>query len=201
MPKGPMNPERATFEILVSQYRADPQLLDRHLPEVSQIVRQVAKPTRASRPHFNLTEREKAYHVKELSKIRGADAPAAHQAVQALEHCAVLIEDDFMTPHVNHQLVNSLFKSAFGKSPGSVRKNTIFPIRESVEPIYHVSLVRGVVADLDVGMQLVSITVTSRKVRERSKMMRIVGIGNDSRTDVSVRHDDYLAEKALHGSS
>lgn len=203
MPKATQSPEKAAFEILVTQYRSDPGLLERHFPEVSQIVRQVVERSRVSRPYFSLTEREKAHHVKALAAVMESDAPSSQDAVKALEHCAVLIQDNFMTPHVNHPLVASLFKSAFGKSPRSIRKNTIIHIeeRETVEAIYHSSLVRGVVADLDLGMRLVSITVTPRKMSEGTKMMGIVGIGNDPRPDVSARHDDYLAEQAPHGSS
>lgn len=203
MPKATRSPEKAAFEMLVTQYRSDPGLLERHFPEVSQIVRQVVERSRASRPRFSLTEGEKAHHVKELAGVADMDAPSPKDAIKALEHCAVLIQDDFMTPHVNHQLVISLFKSAFGKSPSAIRKNTTIPMegQEAVEPIYRSSLIRGVVADLDLGMRLVSMTVTPRKMREGNKMMSIVGIGDDLCTDVSARHDDYLAEQAPHGSS
>ena len=203
MPKVTNSPEKAAFEILVSQYRADPKLLERHFPEVSQIVRQVSGRSRISRPHFSLTEREKAHHVTELAAVMEMKAPSSRDSIKALEHCAILIQDDFMTPYVNHQAIVSLFKSAFGKSPGSIRKNTTIPIegQEAVESVYHASLVRGVVADLDLGMRLVSITITPRKIREGRKMMGIVGIGDDPCPDVSVRHDDYLTERATHGSS
>lgn len=203
MPKVAQSPEKAAFEILVTRYRADPGLLERHFPEVSQIVRQVVERSRASRPRFSLTEGEKAHHVKELTGVSDMDVPSPQDAIKALEHCAVLIQDDFMTPHVNHQLVVSLFKVAFGKAPGAIRRNTTIPMegQEAVEPIYHSSLVRGVVADLDLRMRLVSITVTPRKMREGSNMMSIVGIGDDPCPDVSARHDHYLAEQEPHGSS
>lgn len=203
MPKAANSPEKATFEILVSKYRNDPEMFERHFPDVGQIMRQVVEPSRVSRPHFSLTEREKAHHIEAISAAVGSPEPSSQDAVKALESCAILIQDDFMTTHVDHQLVVSLFKMAFGKSPGSIGKNTIFPIEShgTGEPIYHSSLIRGVVADLDLGMRLVAITITRRKVREGNKMMGIVGIGHDSRTDVAARHDDYLTEQAPHGSS
>lgn len=203
MSKAANSPEKATFEILVSKYRNDPGMFERHFPDVGQIMRHVVEPSRVSRPHFGLTDREKAHHVEALSDVMDMPEPHSQDAINALESCAVLIQDDFMTPHVNHQLVVSLFKAAFGKAPGSIKKNMSLPIegRGTGEPIHHSSLIRGVVADLDSGMRLVSITVTRRKVREGNKMMDIVGIGRDSRTDVAARHDDYLAEQAPHGSS
>ena len=58
------------------------------------------------------------------------------------------------------------------------------------------------VADLDTEMRLVSITIIPRKIREGRKMMSIVGIARDSRNDISINHDEILAEiqyDELHG--
>ena len=117
-------------------------------------------------------------------------------AIKALEHCAYLIRDDALPGHMRYKAFASLFKAVSGKSPGSFSKNTNIPIDETrgAEPDHHVSMIRGVVLNLDVEMRLVSITVTPRKLRERKKMMSIVGIGHDTKTDVARRHDDYLDE-------
>ena len=51
-------------------------------------------------------------------------------------------------------------------------------------------------------MRLVSITIAPSKIREGKRMMRLVGIAHDSRDDVSINHDEYLAEiyyDELHG--
>ncbi len=203
MPNTPNSPEKAAFEFLVSKYKADPNLFKRSFPDVSRIVRQAVEPNRVSRPRFSLTETEKAHRVKGLTAVMDMDTPSSQDAVKAIEHCAILIQDDFMTPHVNRQSIVSLFKSAFGKSPGSIRKNTTIPIEgyETGQPVYYSSLIRGVVANLDLEMRLVSLAITPRKVREGNKMMRIVGMGRDPNPDVSVRHDDYLADRTWHGSS
>lgn len=197
------SPEKAAFEILVSRYRTDPKLFEQHFPDISPIVRQVVEPKRISRQPFSLTERERAHRVKELTAIVDKLEPSPQDAIRALEHCAVLIQDDFMTPHVSHKLVVSLFKSAFGKSPGSIRENTTIEIdvKGKTEPIYKSSLVRGVVAHLNLDMRVVSVEITPHRVREGNKMMGIVGIGKDCSSDVAIRHDDYMAEQAPHGSS
>ena len=155
-----------------------------------------------TRPIFRLSDREKAHHVEALSRVLERQDLASRDAVNALESCAVLIQDDFMTPHVDHQSVVSLFKAAFGVAPKAIRENTSIPIEGhgTGDPVCHSSLVRGVVAELDLGMRLVSITVTPHKVREGNKMMGIVGIGQDSRTDVAARHDYYLAKQPPHDS-
>ena len=156
-----------------------------------------------TRPIIRLSDREKAHHVASLSCVLERRELASSDAVKALESCAILVQDDFMTPHVDHQSVVLLFKAAFGKTPAAIRENTSIPIEGhgTEEPVYHSSLVRGVIAELDPGMRLVSITVTPRKVREGNEMMGIVGIGQDSRTDVAARHDDYLDEQSPHDSS
>ena len=136
------------------------------------------------------------FHAKTLEAILDASEPHPQDAVRGLEHCAVLVQDDLMTPHVDRDKALRLFKAAFGKSPGSFRKNTVVPIegRGTGEPVYRSSLIRGVVANLDLEMKLVSVTVTPRLIREGNKLMGIVGIAHDASDDVSVKHDDYLAE-------
>ena len=153
-----------------------------------------------TKPIFRLSDSEKAHHVETLSSALAKLEPSSQDAVNALESCAILVQDDFMTPHVDHRLVVELFKAAFGTVPNAIRENTSIPIegRGTGEPVYHSSLVRGVVAELDPEMRLVSITVTPQKVREGDKMMGIVGIGQDPRADVAARHDDYLAEQPPH---
>ena len=61
------------------------------------------------------------------------------------------------------------------------------------------SMTRGVILNLDGDMRLVSATVIPHKIRERDRLMSIVGIGHDSKTDVAARRDDYLAEISPHG--
>jgi hypothetical protein len=114
----------------------------------------------------------------------------------------MLVQDDSLPEDVDYETLVSLLRAAIGKSPGSFKSVKIVPIKdgEGRELINHVSLVRGVVLDLDRDMRLVSITVTPRKVRERRKLLRFVGIGKDIASDVALRHDDYLAEIEPHAA-
>ncbi len=198
--------EKAAFDLLVTKYRANPKSFERQFPsDVSQIVRQAMEPYRVSRPPFRMTEREKRHRADSLNAVLDMEEIPPQDAIKGIEHCAVLIQDETLTPHVNRDRVLTLFKAAYGKSPESYRKNTAIPIEGSGTgaPIYHSSLLRGVVADLDLEMRLVSITITPSKIREGKRMMSIVGIGRgDSSDDVSINHDDYLAEiyyDELHG--
>lgn len=197
--------EKATFDLLVTKYRANPKSFERQFPsDVSQIVRKAVAPYRVSRPPFRMTEREKRHRADSLNSTLDMAKIPPQDAIKGIEHCAVLIQDETLTHHVNRDRVITLFKAAYGKSPESYRKNTVIPIEGGTEePVYHSSLLRGVVADLDLEMCLVSITITPSKIREGKRMMRLVGIGRgDSRDDVSINHDDYLAEiyyDELHG--
>ena len=131
------------------------------------------------------------------------DKLTPEHATEGLEHCAALIRDDSLPDDIGYDTLVRMFKGAFGKSPGSYKVNTVIPAdgESNGEPTYNISLVRGVVLNLDLGMRLVSVTVTPRKVRERRKLMGIVGIGRDPASDVSAKHDEYLAEQSPHAGS
>ncbi len=199
----PESLEKLAFQILVSKYQADPSWFDRHLPEVGEIVRQAASQSRRSRSPFGLTDREKDHHIEALLSVESAGKLGSLDAIRALEHCAYLIRDNSLPDCMDYGSLVPLFKAAFGKSPGSFRKNTTIPIEgiRDVEPVHRVSLVRGVTLNLNLEMRLVSVAVTPRKIRERKKLMSVVGIGHDPVSDVSRRHDEYLAEQSPHASS
>ena len=203
MARAAEKPENIAFRHLVSKYRADPSWFDQHLPEVGEIMRQVASPSRRSRSPFVLTSREREYHTEELLGAKLTDKLDCQDAVKALEHCAYLIRDDSLPDYMDYEALVSLFRAVFGKSPGSFKRNTTVPIEgiRDVEPVHNVSLVRGVVLNLDLSMRLLSVTVTPSKVRERKKLMSIVGIAHDPVPDVSTKHDEYLARHSPHATS
>ena len=196
-------PEKVTFSILASKYQSDPEWFDRNLPEISDIMRRVVRSPQSSPTPFGLTERERGFHREALCRIERMDKLSPKHAVKGLEHCAALIRDDSLPEDVGYESLVRMFKGAFGKSPGSYKANTVIPVDggSNGEPTNHISLTRGVVLNLDLGMRLVSVTVTPWKDRERRKLMGIVGIGRDPASDVSVKHDEYLAEQSPHAAS
>ena len=201
MARTSQRPEESAFKILVSKYQANPKWFEKHLPDISQIIQDTVSPYRRSCFPFVLTERERELHIDALPDSEAISKLGREDAIEALQHCAYLIRDDSLPGYVRYEAFASLFNAVSGKSPGSFRKNTTILINETrdVEPAHHVSIIRGVVLNLDTEMRLVSITVTPRKFRERKKMMSIVGIGRDPKSDVARRHDDYLAEQSPHG--
>ncbi len=195
-------PEESAFQILVSKYHANPLWFDQNLPEIGEIMRQAGYSSQRSQSPFGLTDRERRYHSEALFQIGHVDKLSVTDSIKALEHCAALIRNDSLPYEIGHETRVLLFRSAFGKSPESFKANATIPIgdQRGGEPTYRVPLVRGVVMNLNLNMSLVSVTVTPSKVKEREKLMSIVGIGRDSATDVAARHDDYLAEQSPHAA-
>lgn len=201
MPRTQESPEKAAFQLLASKYQADPSWFEQHLPDIAEIMSPTAPPSRRSRSPFVLTKREREFHTNALPDVKVIGKLSREDAIEALEHCAYLIRDDSLPDYIRYDVFAALFKTVIGKSPGSFGKNTTIRIGDArdVEPAHQVSIIRGVVLNLDTGMHLGSISVTPRKFRERRKMMSIVGIGRDQKSDVARRHDDYLAEMSPHG--
>lgn len=204
MARVPRKTESAVFGHMLSKYQTDPEWVNRHLPEIGEIMSRTVSPTRITQSPFGLTERERAFHIESLPGVEGLDELQSEDAVKALERCAALIRDDSLPYEFDHEALVRLFKAAFNKTPGSFKTNTVIPVNQKDggddESAHRASLVRGVVLNLDLNMKLLSVTITPRKVRERKKLMSIVGIGKDSMPDVAARHDDYLAERSPHAS-
>ena len=203
MARVPRKTESAVFGHMLSKYQIDPEWVNRHLPEIGEIMSRTVSLDRTPQSPFGLTERERAFHIGSLPCVEGLDKLQPEDAVKALEHCAALIRDDSLPFEFNHEALVRLFKAAFNKVPGSFKTNTVIPISQKDggdDAVHHASLVRGVVLNLDLAMNLLSVTITPRKVRERKKLMSVVGIGHDPMRDVAARHDDYLAEQSPHAS-
>ena len=128
--------------------------------------------------------------------------PNPQDAIKELERCAARILDDPLSLEYTHEALTRLFEDAFGESPRSFKADTVIPVNADAdgESAYAVSLIRGVILNLDGDMRLASVSVIPHKIRERDRLMSIVGIGHDPMRDVAARHDDYLAEQSPHAS-
>lgn len=197
------------IELLNSKYASNSKKFRAFMPEVAQILDRMNSPRQFTKSPFGLTEHEKSFHQKNLGCILEAvegGLATEEQAIKGLEHCATLIHDGSLPDEVRHETLVKLLKAAVGKSPGTFKRNETIEIADdgaSREVVNNASFVRGVRLDLDRDMRLVSITVSPAKVKERRKLLGIVGIGRDkeSKCDVSIRHDEYLAEIDPHGVS
>ena len=124
---------------------------------------------------------------------------AKSEAVKGLHHYAMLIRDDAFYNEVEDGDFKALVKAAVGKSPGSFRAKTTINLGEGGPIVERVSALRGVYLDLDGERRLVSVSIHPGKMREHRRLMKIVGIGSDCKSDVALRHDDYLAMQDPHG--
>ena len=193
------------LDLLLIKYRSDPNRFRDFLPEVAQELDVIAPETRGSRSPFGLTERERAARHEALQEVleRLDEASVAgEEALRGLEHCAALIQDDNLPPEVGHDTLVRLLRAAIGKSPGSIKAVTTFPIQDGQEGkiANRTSLVRGVTLNLAWDMRLVSVTITPGKVQERRKALRFVGIGRDADAEVAREHDKYLALRDPHAA-
>ena len=154
-----------------------------------------------------LTKQEISHHqdklAEALTKLEDGNV-SVEEAVKALQHCAELIRDDNL-PEIEGRfaVMNRLVKAAIGKAPGSYKAKTTIPLVEDSDGVVlePVPVVRGVYLNLGEDNRLVSISIHPGKIRERRALMKIVGIGKDTATDVAARHDDYLAMEDPHGAS
>ena len=193
---------------LKMKYGSDPDGFRAYLPSVAAVLDAMNPPPRPSKPPFVLTEQERTRHKQALGEILilqefgESGSVSSIQAIEALEHCANLILDGSLPIDVNFPGKVKLMKAAVGRLPDDFKKDETIVLdcsRSRDEVVNRASVIRGVYLELDKNMRLISISVYPDKYRERFEMLSIVGIGRETKSDVSIRHDDYLAEIDPHG--
>ena len=191
------------IDILHSKYSQDPDGFRKFLPGAAELLPERSPSKSKFKSPFGLTEHERFYHKSGLSTMLdklNEGTITAKEAVKGLQHCADLIKDDVFTNSVSYEPAKALLRTALGKSPGSYKSKTTVPVREDGGSVVEqISVIRGVYLDLDTNGQLVSVSINPKEVRERKKLMSIIGIGKDTKSDVALRHDDYLAMQDPHG--
>ena len=198
--------EKSLIDLLQARRREDPKGFNKYLPGVADLLPELPPERSKSKSPFGLTVRELSYHrtglAEALGKLREG-AVTIGEAAKALQHCADLIKDDKLPDEAGYEPLKALVRTAIGKSPGSYKAMTTVPLGEDadVTVLESVSVIRGVYLNLDKEKRLVSISVHPGKVKERRRLMRVVGIGEDPEPDVSVRHDDYLARQDPHAAA
>ena len=186
--------------LLQAKRRRDPKGFRKYLPEVSDMLPKSARRPVSKSP-FGLTERERDFHRDGLEEIPHVleGGASTDQAIRALHHYAMLIRDDAFYGELEDGDFKALVKAVVGKSPGSFRAKTTIKLESGGSTVEQVSALRGVYLDLDGERRLVSITIHPGKMREHRRLMKVVGIGADSKSDVAARHDEYLAMQDPHG--
>lgn len=187
-------------DLILAKYRADPEGFRIYLPDVAKVLDSMSKPHRLSRSPFGLTEHERAHRIQALESIvegLGKGQVDSGGAIRALEHCAVLTEDDSLPREIDYKTLLRLLRFAIGKPISEVKgKATIAIQREqSDKAVNHVSLIRGVILDLSSDMRLVSVTVNPQKVKERRRAVRFIAMTEDvSRSTAEHQHSGLEEE-------
>ena len=207
--------EKRVIDLLQSKRRKDPEGFREYLPDVAELLPEPPPRRSRARPTFGLTERELSYHrVGLLGVLRKLDngTITAEVAFKGLEHCAALIKDDNLPysgeladgddplgHEMGHEVLMALVRAALGKSPGSYKSKTAVPVGVGGAVLEQVSVIMGVLLDLDRNGRLVSVSIDPGKYRKGRRLMKIIGIGSDPESDVAARHDYYLAMQDPHG--
>jgi hypothetical protein len=168
-------------DLILTKYRADPNSFRQYLPDVAEVLDRAYPTRQSSHTPFGLTEHERAHRLAALESIMGNlhSSKVSHQdAVRALEHCAVLTEDDNLPYKVDRRSIMRLIGIILGKPLTDVTAETTIEIpRDTPSPVVNrISLVRGAVLNLTQDMHLASISVIPKKVKEGPRAMRFVAM-------------------------
>ena len=189
--------ERRLIELLQARYREDPKGFREYLPGAVDLLPEQPPESGRRTSLFGLTEQEIVFHRAGLAAVfekLDKGSVATEEAARGLQHCAALIMDDNLPEEADYEKLKRLIRAGIGKSPGSYKSKVTIQIGEGSGDVHErVSAIRGVYLDLDARRRLVSISIHPRKVQERRGLMQFVGASKDPQSDVSSRHDDYLA--------
>jgi len=190
-------------DLILAKYRSDPSSFRQYLPDVAEALDRAYPSRQGSRGPFGLTEHERAHRLAALESIIGnlhSSQVSRQDAVRALEHCAVLTEDDNLPHKIDRRSIMRLFGIILGKPLTDVTAETTIEIpRDIPSPVVNrISLVRGAVLNLTQDMHLASISVIPKKVKERPRALRFVAMSKKvSQTstgrDVSLELEDKHA--------
>ena len=185
---------------LLNKYQADPEGFHSYLPEVAQELEQLFPSRRRNSHRSALTELERERLHKVLLQLFSEKTLSSEKAIQALEYCATLIQDESLPPEVDRKILLSLLHQATGIPFSKVKKATKIPVREG-KAIKGVAFLRGVYLHLTWNDRLIAISISPAKLKERSKALKFVGIAKDTASDVAQNHDAYLAKEFANVAS
>jgi len=187
------NKRDSILQNLINKYQADLERFRSYLPEIAQELEKILT-SQTKKSHTSaLTELERERLCKALLQLLDGRSLSSGEAVQALEYCATLVQDESLPQEVDRKTLLRLLHQAAGISFSKVKKTTKIPVREG-EAIKEVALLRGVYLQLTWNDRLVAISIFPSKLKERTRALKFVGIAKDTASDVSQRHDVFLAE-------
>ena len=189
------------LDLILTKYRTDPSGFRQYLPDVAEALDRVYPTRQSSRTSspFGLTEHERAHRLAALDSIIGklkSSQVSREDAIRALEHCAVLTEDDTLPYKVDRRSIMRLLGIVLGKPLTDVTAETTIEVSQDISSavVNRISLVRGGVLNLTQDMHLVSISVIPQKVKEEPRAMRFVAMSKKA-PQSSMGRDVCLEDK------
>lgn len=178
------------LQSLVNKFQVDPQGFRSYLPEVAQELEQVL-PVQAKKSHTSeLTELERKHSCESLLKLFNRKNLSPVEAIQALEYSATLTQDVSLPQVIDRKTLLNLLCQVVGMPISKIKRNSI----HNGEITKEIAILRGVYLELAWNARLVAISISPNKFKERSRALKLVGIAEDSASDVSERHDAYLVK-------
>lgn len=172
------------LQVLINKYRVDPDGFRSYLPEITQQIEMVVS-SPIKRSHVStLTELERERLCKALLQIPKDKKASKHEAIQALEYCATLMQDESLPDEIDRGVVLGLIQNAAGAPVSKIKKTTKIAVsnREATKTL---AILRGIYLHLTWNDQLVAISFYPWKSRERSEAMKFVGIDKEREHNAS----------------
>jgi hypothetical protein len=145
-----------------------------------------------------INERQALRVLREGLKAFDSEKPSRDQAVEMLQLCGVLAASGSHPRDVDYELIAKLLEAVWQPPVDWEAPSEIHTEIKNQEPVETIRLARGLDIFLDESKGLVAMALRPRKFMEGLRLMRIVGIGHDTATDVAERHDDYLVDAYLN---
>lgn len=166
------------LQVLVNKYRVDPDRFRSYLPEIAQQIEMVVS-SPIKRSHVStLTELERERLCKALLQIPKDKKASKHEAIQALEYCATLIQDESLPDEIGRRVMLGLIQNAVDTPVSKIKKTTKITVDRG-EATKTLAISRGIYLHLTWNDKLVAISIFPWKSKERSEAMKFVGIAGE----------------------
>lgn len=191
--RSPGTQKDIVWKILINKYRADPDGFRFYLPEATQeIEKMLTSPIK--RTHIStLTELERARLCKSLLNIPKDKKIPQAEAIQALEYCATLVQDESLPDEIDRKAVLHFIHNAIGSPVSKIERVTRITLNDGQET-RKLAILRGIYLHLTWNDRLVAVSISPSKHKERSEAMRFVGIASDSDPNTSVKYGLHATE-------
>ena len=181
------------LHILVNKYETDPERFRSYLPELMSEIED-KHPSVGKKGHISaLTEIERERLYELLLKLPRGKSVTEEQATQALGYCATLIQDENLPDEIDRKVILNFLRGVIGTPLSKINKITEKSI-STEKAAKTIAVLRGVYLHLTWNDLLVAVSIIPTKFKERSEVLKFVGIGQDSFADVSRQHHQYFCE-------